>query len=215
MIGLWELLIIGVVVLVVGVIVFALSRRTSQSATARQIAAYEQIPPPPIRLDPATYDEIRTLLDNGQKIQAIRRYREVTHAGLREAKDAVEALEAGALAMPPALDPALEHDIRATLQAGDALLQESKRDAVAYYRDRTGGSEEEARQVVEAVYTALLRDETQAALPTASSVDQQIVALLHAGRKIDAIRRYREHSGKGLKESKEYVEALEAQMRDA
>jgi ribosomal protein L7/L12 len=211
MIGLGELLIIGVVALIVGVIVFALSRRTSQSATARQIAAYEQTPPPPIRLDPATYDEIRTLLDNGQKMQAIKRYREVTYAGLREAKDAVDALEAGALAMSPALDPALEDDIRATLHAGHALLQESKRDAAAFYRDRVGGSEEEAQQVVEAVYTALQRDETHVAQP-ASSVDQQIVTLLRAGRKINAIKLYREHSGVGLKEANAYVEALEARM---
>ncbi|MBI1904224.1 MAG: hypothetical protein HYS13_24275, partial [Planctomycetia bacterium] len=39
--------------------------------------------------------ELRSLLAGGQKIEAIRRYRERTGVGLAEAKDAVEALEGG------------------------------------------------------------------------------------------------------------------------
>jgi ribosomal protein L7/L12 len=38
-------------------------------------------------------DEIRELLAKGQKIQAIRVYRERTGSGLREAKEAVEQIE--------------------------------------------------------------------------------------------------------------------------
>jgi ATP-dependent Clp protease ATP-binding subunit ClpC len=39
-------------------------------------------------------DEIAAILESGGKIQAIKRYRELTGVGLKEAKDAVEALEA-------------------------------------------------------------------------------------------------------------------------
>lgn len=39
--------------------------------------------------------EIRQLLDSGNKIQAVKVYREKTGAGLAEAKDAVEALTVG------------------------------------------------------------------------------------------------------------------------
>jgi len=38
------------------------------------------------------FDEIRALLRDGKKIQAIRVYRDRTGAGLKEAKDAVERL---------------------------------------------------------------------------------------------------------------------------
>jgi len=43
--------------------------------------------------DPAWLVEVRSLLQRGKKIQAIKVYREGTGAGLKEAKDAVEAME--------------------------------------------------------------------------------------------------------------------------
>ena len=92
--------------------------------------------------------ELRTLLAEGRKIAAIKRYREETGAGLVEAKQAVEALE---------------------------------------------------------------RDEP---LPTGepadSSPEAEIVALLQQGRKIKAIKLYREQTGLGLKEAKDAVEAMGA-----
>jgi large subunit ribosomal protein L7/L12 len=50
---------------------------------------------PAARLDAAHERELRRLLAARQKIAAIRRYRELTGAGLKDAKDAVERLEAG------------------------------------------------------------------------------------------------------------------------
>lgn len=91
-------------------------------------------------------DELRALLAAGQKIEAIRRYREQMGAGLAEAKAAVEALE--------------------------------RSDESAHGSAATAGFEPE-----------LLR-------------------LLEQGRKIDAIRLYRERTGAGLKEAKDAVEAL-------
>ena len=37
---------------------------------------------------------------------------------------------------------------------------------------------------------------------------------LFSGRKIEAIKTYREAAGQGLKESKEFIEELEAELRD-
>ena len=42
--------------------------------------------------DDPRMDEVLVLLRNGKKIQAIKVYREITGAGLKEAKDAVERL---------------------------------------------------------------------------------------------------------------------------
>ncbi len=42
---------------------------------------------------------------------------------------------------------------------------------------------------------------------------EKITDSIIAGRKIEAIKLYREHSGKGLKEAKDFVDALEAELR--
>ena len=39
-------------------------------------------------------------------------------------------------------------------------------------------------------------------------VDEKIVELMRAGQKIEAIKLYREQTGVGLKEAKDYVESL-------
>ena len=44
---------------------------------------------------------------------------------------------------------------------------------------------------------------------------ESIRQAIFAGQKIEAIKRYREATGQGLKESKEFVEALEAELRTA
>jgi hypothetical protein len=49
--------------------------------------------------------------------------------------------------------------------------------------------------------------------PIPPEMAQQIATYLFAGQKIQAIKVYREHSGMGLKESKDFVESLEAEMR--
>lgn len=44
---------------------------------------------------------------------------------------------------------------------------------------------------------------------------EQIKEALFNGRKIDAIKMYRQVSRDGLKESKDFIEALEAELRDS
>jgi hypothetical protein len=41
-----------------------------------------------------------------------------------------------------------------------------------------------------------------------------IIACLYAGRKIEAIKRYRQVTSQGLKESKDFIETLEARLRE-
>ena len=54
------------------------------------IAAHVGLSPESV---PAGMDEVLALLEAGEKIPAIKRYREVTGAGLREAKDAVDEID--------------------------------------------------------------------------------------------------------------------------
>ena len=51
------------------------------------------------------------------------------------------------------------------------------------------------------------------AVPAASNAEAHIRALIQAGKKIQAIKAYREVTGQGLKESKDAVEAMERNMR--
>jgi ribosomal protein L7/L12 len=94
--------------------------------------------------------ELRHLLRTGRKISAIRRYQEHTGAGLREARQAVDALEpAPATLQPPQPDAArdraatLEHELRPLLRTGRKIS------AIRLYQERTGTGLREARQAIE------------------------------------------------------------------
>jgi len=50
--------------------------------------------------------------------------------------------------------------------------------------------------------------------PISSEEIDAVCGELYAGRKIAAIKRYREASGKGLKEAREFIEQLEARLRE-
>ena len=44
-------------------------------------------------LMPGQFDELKSLLRRGRKIEAIKNYRQYTGVGLKEAKDAIDSLE--------------------------------------------------------------------------------------------------------------------------
>ena len=158
-------------------------------------------------------EQIHSLLQSGKKIEAIKIYRQATGVGLKEAKDAVEALERGepiAISEAPAAVSSgdLEADVRA------ALAQGSKIEAIKIYRQATGLGLKEAKDAVE----AMERGETLAAPPPQptpaliGSLDAQVRDLLASGKKIEAIKIYREATSLGLKEAKDAVEAIEREM---
>jgi ribosomal protein L7/L12 len=91
-------------------------------------------------------DELRALLAEGRKIEAIKRYREATGADLAAAKEAVEALERGEMATAKGpVDSSLEAEIVSLLEGGKKI------EAVKIYRERTGMGLKEAKDAVEAI----------------------------------------------------------------
>ena len=97
-------------------------------------------------------EEIRQLLNSGNKIQAIKTYREKTGAGLAEAKEAVEALAAGdsfdsqALREnAPADDSDLADEVKELIVQGNPIL------AVKLVRERTGRSLKESKELVDQI----------------------------------------------------------------
>ncbi len=90
--------------------------------------------------------ELLALLAEGRKIEAIKRYREVTGAGLAAAKETVEALERGEpLPTREPVDSTMEAEIISLLEGGKKI------EAIKVYRERTGVGLKEAKDAVEAV----------------------------------------------------------------
>jgi ribosomal protein L7/L12 len=135
--------------LVIGCVLFTMFRRWStMPAATTTTTSLAQIPP-----ELANDEEIRRLVAQGNKIQAIKRVRELTSLGLKEAKDYVDRLPVGS---PP----------------GYAVAQP-------------------------AVF-----------VPDAA-LEQAVQQMLAHRQKIQAIKRVRELTGLGLKEAKDYVDAVE------
>ena len=92
-------------------------------------------------------NEIRKLLASGNKIAAIKRYREETGVGLAEAKAAVESLEAGG-SFTERVQP---EDSDLTQQIVTLLGKGEKIEAVKMYRDRIRVGLKEAKEAVERI----------------------------------------------------------------
>ena len=90
---------------------------------------------------------IRELLASGNKIAAIKRYREETGVGLAEAKAAVESLEAGG----PFTERVQPDDSDLTQQIVTLLGKGEKIEAVKLYRDRFRVGLKEAKEAVERI----------------------------------------------------------------
>jgi large subunit ribosomal protein L7/L12 len=91
-------------------------------------------------------NRVLALVRDGRKIEAIKLYRDLTGAGLKEAKDAVEALErGGSLPSPRNVSSGEEGDILELLRAGQKIR------AIKLYRDRTGAGLAQAKEAVESL----------------------------------------------------------------
>ncbi len=85
-------------IVMVGVVFFIMSRRNSGSSGKNSVGDFNNAPPSPFEsafssTTSSDGDEIQDLLRRGQKIEAIKIYRQRTGLGLREAKDAIEDMQ--------------------------------------------------------------------------------------------------------------------------
>jgi large subunit ribosomal protein L7/L12 len=145
---------------------------------------------------------VSALLSEGKKIEAVKLYREHTGVGLKQAKDAVEAIERGELfPIAETVDEQLQRELIGLLHQGQKI------EAIKLYRGRTGVGLKEAKDAVEAIERG---ERPQDLADSDNSFHQILVSLLTQGRKIDAIRVFREVTGSGLKESKTVIESIAA-----
>jgi ribosomal protein L7/L12 len=180
---------------------------TVQDAPAAPPPPPAQPPPPVDRPAPALEEQVRRLVDQGRKIEAIKLYREVTGTGLKEAKEAVEMLERGGpmLVLPPT--PLPPDNWQA--QVAEQLRLGRKIEAIKLYREATGVGLKEAKEAVEAMEAGTMPPPTPAAAPPSGDWRAEVVDFLRRGQKIWAVKRYREATGVGLKEAKDAVDEIE------
>jgi ribosomal protein L7/L12 len=98
-------------------------------------------------------DQIQQLTRAGKKIEAIKLVREQTGLGLKEAKDAVEAIERGELVEFPLRTASTTQVVSGVDldQINELLLQNKKIEAIKLVREQTGLGLKEAKDVVEAI----------------------------------------------------------------
>lgn len=90
--------------------------------------------------------QVRSLLEQGQKIAAVKLYKDQTGVGLADAKAAVEALEAGAGSQSPSgIGGHLEAELLRLLGDGQKIQ------AVKLYKNQQGVTLLEAKQAVESL----------------------------------------------------------------
>lgn len=165
--------------------------------------------------------ELKQLAQSGQKIEAIKLYRELfPQTGLAEAKEAVEKLEAGQplvfTSTTIASSDATEAGQAGRLaEIGQLARAGQKIEAIKLFRAAFGVGLKEAKDAVEAMEAGQSADVSQFPVQSPrASADRatrlaEVMELAHAGRKIEAIKLYREIYGVGLKEAKDAVEAMD------
>ena len=111
-------------------------------------------PQPPIDSG-AVLDDIRLLLYQGKKIDAIKRYREAYPVGLKEAKDAVEAIALGGWSPPPPPPTFSGYRMEDSQVAHFVKMVKEGRseDAIKFYRQTFDVSATQAHEAVEKVLT--------------------------------------------------------------
>lgn len=93
-------------------------------------------------------DDLRALLQRGDKIGAIKRYREATGVGLAEATHAVEAFRSGGAIDARTSTPSSDEKGFET-EVLNALSRDGKIAAIKIYRERTKVGLKEAKEAVE------------------------------------------------------------------
>ena len=211
---------IALAMLAVVVTVIVLRRSWGSSLDRSSLPLAGERSKPPVRYNSVTISSsdlaaISALVVGGNKIEAIKRVRELTGLGLKEAKDYVEGLPQAALHDLPtlALQAAGSADVAGPdLAEVSALLAGgNKLAAIKRLREQTGLGLKEAKDYIESIVAGGVPPALSAGRvdqPAAQGSLAEVHALAQQGQKIEAIKRYRELTGVGLKEAKDYVDRL-------
>jgi len=125
-------------------------------------------------------DDIKAEIAAGNKIAAIKLYRDATGAGLAEAKEAVELIEAG---KPPPSGAAATPSTDAMQQVSALVAAGKKIEAIKVYRAAAGVDLKGAKDAVDALEVRL----NPAAVATRAAAGRRVRGLVVAGLAVAAI----------------------------
>jgi outer membrane protein assembly factor BamB/ribosomal protein L7/L12 len=134
----------------------------------------------------ASLDEVRLLAQNGNLVDAIRRYRELYDAGMKEARDAVQALADGKVVEIHRVysGPLDAEETSRVMEEVKAMLQEgNKIEALTHYREVNDVSLTQARDVIDQIEAAL----TGVPVPSRPAILGQPSVRVKRGRQSTAI----------------------------
>ncbi|GAA2111236.1 ribosomal protein L7/L12 [Actinomadura alba] len=165
--------------------------------------------PPQVALPSDVEMSVRDLIARRRKIEAIKLVRESTRLGLKDAKDLVDAMEAGhpvggltggpvptGLFGPAGMVPAPTRERAEELVAKGRLIE-----AIKLVRQETGFGLREAKDYCEA-----LRD---GRLPPAGPLSERARALAEAGDRAGAVALVRGETGMAEREAEKFLDALD------
>jgi ribosomal protein L7/L12 len=194
-------MIVGLAVVIAVVLIVIIVR----GAAARPSGV---VVPAEIDLDAANDPDVQAAMDSGRKIEAIKHYRELTGVGLKEAKDVIDYLMAGGeidakkkRAMPT---------VDAAAGVRDLLDEGRKDEAIELYARFAGVDQYTAQDAVDEIEREMRLGDTSDEPGKLTLLERgEIQTLLQQGNKIEAVKRYRELSGLGLREAKDAVDEME------
>lgn len=176
-----------------------------------------------VHLTAAQKADLVQLVHNQKKLEAIKKYKELTGVGLAEAKDAVEQLEREFAHTPPTYEhpndwhQGLESTADGQTMADVSRLMQTGRkiEAIKVYRDLTGKGLAESKEAVEQMERdgfPALSDTHPAGSSTldVAQLEEEVRELLGRNNKIEAVKIVRERTALGLKEAKDVVDAFQA-----
>ncbi|HJT55927.1 MAG TPA: ribosomal protein L7/L12 [Ktedonobacteraceae bacterium] len=200
---------LGIIAIIIIVEIAMHFRRSAKQASSNEAELHATLQHP---------DELRQLLLARKKIQAIKLYREETGANLQAAKRAVEDIEAQMGLGHEQAQTSTSYtgrgedmeEVRRLIQAGQKI------NAIKLYRQITGVGLKEAKEAVDRMAAGTLEPSLppqQSAQTRPDLVDaEKLQRLIREGHKIEAIKYFRQQRGVGLKEAKEAIDWLEANM---
>jgi ribosomal protein L7/L12 len=176
-------------------------------ARRRDLTAFR---PPAVTFTPDVESRVRDLIARGRKIEAIKVVREHTGLGLKDAKDLVEAMQAGhpvAVSERPGQAPPRRSGLveavppatraRATeLVARDAMIQ-----AIKLVREETGLGLKDAKDYCDALRAGRL--------PPARPLSDRARALISEGDRAAAVALVRAETGMTQSEAEAFADALD------
>jgi ribosomal protein L7/L12 len=115
-------------------------------------------------------EQLKELIANGNKIAAIKLYREMTNLGLKEAKDAVETMISGApVVIPEFVQASPQNDAILEEHIKRLLVERKKIEAVKLYREANHCGLKEAKDAVDLIQDKV-RKEDHSKLPVAPAI---------------------------------------------